>query len=265
LNTPIYLALDSSADKLFVANRTNASILVFDQASTKSGNTAPSRTITGSTTGLFLPIQPVLDKSRDLLYVADDIDVLVFTSASTADGNVPFARDIQPGFSVGSVLIDSANDRLFVTNPQADAVDIYDNASTLNGAVSPSRQIVGAATGLGSPIGLQIDSSGRLVVSNTSPPSITVYAGAATANGNLSPVATISGSNTGFVSPNQIVLDNSARDTLYVADPGSGSIEVFTSFSLANGNLAPTHVISGSSTTLSNTGINAGIALDINR
>ncbi|MGZ4876665.1 MAG: hypothetical protein ACXVIO_00600 [Candidatus Angelobacter sp.] len=265
LTTPVYLALDSAADRLFVANRTSASILIFDQASSKNGNVAPTRAISGTTTGLFVPIQPVLDKTRDLLYVSDDVDVLVFASASTANGNVPFARDIQPGFSVGAIFVDAANDRLFVTNPTGNAVDVFDHASTLNGAVTPTRQITGAATGLGQPVGLQIDGSGRLVVANSSPASITVYNAAATANGNQAPVATISGSNTGFVSPNQIVLDTTVRDTLYVADPGSGTISVFTSFSSANGNLAPTRTISGAATTLTTTGQNSGIALDVSR
>lgn len=265
LNTPIYLAVDAAADRLFVVSRTSASILVFDQASTKTGNVAPSRTLTGTVTGLFVPVQPFLDKSRDLLYVTDDLDVLVFTSASTADGHVAFSRDIQPGFSVGAIFVDSANNRLFVTDPGGNAIDVFDNATALNGAVTANRQISGAATGLGNPVGLEIDGSGRLIVSNSSPASITVYANAATANGNVAPEATISGSNTGFVSPNQIAIDTTARDTLYVADPGSGSIAVFTSFSTANGNLAPTRVISGSATTLSGTGLNSGVALDINR
>jgi hypothetical protein len=154
---------------------------------------------------------------------------------------------------------------LFVTDPGGNAIDVFDNATALNGAVTANRQISGAATGLGNPVGLEIDGSGRLIVSNSSPASITVYANAATANGNVAPDATISGSNTGFVSPNQIAIDTTARDTLYVADPGSGSIAVFTSFSTANGNLAPTRVISGSATTLSGTGLNSGVALDINR
>ena len=266
LATPIYLALDGGSDRLFVVDRSSASILVFDQISTKTGNIAPNRVISGISTNLFVPVQPFLDGSRNLLYVSDDVDVLVFNNASTANGNVASARDIQPGFSVGAIFVDSTNDRLFVTDPNGNAVNVYDNASTLNGTVAtPSRQIKGAATGLGTPIGLQIDGSGRLVVSNSSPPSITVYAAAATANGNISPVATISGGNTGFVSPNQIAFDTTARDTLYVADPGSGSIDVFTSFSIANGNLAPTRVISGASTTLSTTGLNSGIALDTSR
>ena len=265
LTTPVYLALDATADRLFVADRSSASILVFDQISTKPGNVAPDRVISGVATNLFVPVQPFLDRSRNLLYVSDDVDVLVFNNASTANGNVASARDIQPGFSVGAIFVDSTNDRLFVADSNGDAVDIYDNASTLDGPTAPTRQIKGAATGLANPAGLQIDGSGRLVVSNSSPPSITVYAAAATANGNISPVATISGGNTGFVSPNQIAFDTTARDTLYIADPGSGSIMVFTSFITANGNLAPTRVISGASTTLSATGLNSGIALDINR
>lgn len=266
LATPVYLALDTTADRLFVADRSSASILVFDQISTKPGNVAPDRVISGVATNLFVPVQPFLDGSRNLLYVSDDIDVLVFNNASIANGNVASARDIQPGFSVGAIFVDSTNDRLFVADSNGDAINIYDNASTLDGSVTtPSRQIKGAATGLANPAGLQIDGSGRLVVSNASPPSITVYAAAASANGNISPVATISGGNTGFVSPNQIAFDTTARDTLYVADPGSGSIMVFTSFFTANGNLAPTRVISGTSTTLSATGLNSGIALDTNR
>jgi hypothetical protein len=152
-----------------------------------------------------------------------------------------------------------------VTDPGGNAVNIYDNASALNGAVTSTRKISGVATGLGSPVGLQIDGSGRLIVSNATPPSITVYAAAASANGNVSPVATISGSNTGFVSPNQIAFDATVRDTLYVADPGSGTIAVFTSFDIANVNLAPTRTIKGAATKLGPTGQNSGIALDVSR
>jgi hypothetical protein len=112
---------------------------------------------------------------------------------------------------------------------------------------------------------LQIDGSGRLVVSNPSPPSITIYNGAATANGNIAPAITINGSNTGFNTPNQIVLDTTGTGTLYVADPGSGTIAIFSNFSTASGNIAPTRVISGASTTLGPTGLNSGIALDVTR
>jgi hypothetical protein len=265
LSEPIYLALDSSANRLFVVSRANASIMVFDQISTRTGNAAPDRVITGIATNLFVPIQPFLDKSRDLLYVADDVDVLVFATASTANGNVAVSRDIQVGFTVGAVFVDSAADRLFLADTTGNTINVYDSASTLNGIVTPTRQITGASTGLAGPVGLQIDTSGRLVVSNSLAPSITVYGAAASASGNVTPAAAIIGSNTGFVSPNQIAFDTTARDTLYVADPGSGKIAVFTSFSIANGNLAPTRIIGGAATTLSATGQNSGVALDVSR
>jgi hypothetical protein len=265
LTEPVYLALDSAADRLFVANRSAGSITVFDQASTKTGNVAPSRTISGPATNLFLPTDVFLDKGDDLLYVADDVDVLVFAAASAANGNVAVARDIQPGFVVGAVFLDTAANRLFLADPVGNAIDVYDNASTLNGSVTPTRQITGASTGLSQPVGIRIDSASRLIVSNASPPSITVYANAASASGNLAPSATISGSNTGLVSPNQIVFDPAGAGTLYVADPGSGKIAIFGNFSSANGNIAPTRSISGNLTGLSAAGLNSGIALDVVR
>jgi hypothetical protein len=264
LTFPVYLALDSAADRLFIANKGAASILVYDQASTITGNTAPNRTISGAATNLAGPIDVFLDKSRDLLYVADDLDILVFSAASSANGNVAVARDIQPGFIVGAIFVDTANDRLFAADPTGNTINVYDAASTLNGVVTPTRQISGAATGLGHPSGLQTDGAGRLIVSNSSPASITVY-NAATANGNVAPAATISGANTTFVSPNQIAFDPAGNGTLYVADPGAGNIDIFNNFSTATGNIAPARIIAGAATTLSATGLNSGIALDVNR
>ena len=212
-----------------------------------------------------MPTQVFLDRTRDILYVADDLDILVFSPASTANGNLAPQRDILPGFTIGAIFVDSANDRLFVADPTGNAIDIYDSASTLNGSVPvATRQITGAATGLGTPDGLAIDGGGRLVVSNANPPSITFY-NAATATGNATPAATISGSSTGLVGPNQIVVDTFGSGTLYVADANAAKILIFGNLSTANGNLAPTRSISGAATTLSTTASNAGIALDTTR
>jgi len=264
LSFPVYLTLDSTADRLFVTSRGNASIAVFDQASTKTGNVAPDRVISGVATSLGTPTDVALDKSRDLLYVADDLDVFVFSAASTASGNVAVSRDIQVGFVVSAVCVDATADRLFVADTSGNTINVYDAASTLNGVVTPTRQISGAATGLGHPASLQIDGSGRLIVSNTSTASITVY-NAASATGNVAPSASISGSNTGLVTPNQIAFDPTGSGTLYVADPGAGKIAIFGSFSTATGNIAPTRTISGASTTLSTTGVNSGVAVDATR
>ena len=265
LNGPDFIFLDTSADRLFVANNNDISILIFDNISTKNGNVAPERTITGANTTLVSPTDLTLDKTRDFLYVADDLDIEVFNSASTATGNIAPARSLTPGFSVAAVFVDGANDRLYVADSTGNSIEIYDNASTLaSGPITASRTITGASTLLATPSSIQIDQSGRLVVSNASPASITIYSNAATASGNVAPAATISGSNTAFVSPNQIAMDTRSTGTLYMADPGASRIAIYSSFSTAAGNIAPNRVITGPGTTLIRNSP-VGVAIDTTR
>ena len=267
LHNPQYILLDTAADRLFVANLNGSNILIWEQASTRTGNIAPTRTI--SSAGLFAPTDLALDKGRDLLYVADGTHIFVFTGASIANGVVSAARDIVPGFSPGAIHLDATNDRLFAADPATNSVTVFDNASTLNGSVSGNRRLVGAATGLAQPFGLRIDGLGRLVVSNAAPvPSITIYNSAATVNGNLAPAATISGSNTGLAGPTENSVNTSATNgELYVADPFGGKVEIFANLSSANGNIAPTRTISGANTTLNGGGSATarGVAIDPTR
>jgi hypothetical protein len=262
---PTFLTLDAAADRLYVANRDDVSILVFDNISTKNGNVAPSRTIAGAATTFAAPTDVALDKGRDLLYVADGTDVLVFDSASTRSGNVAPLHTIGTGLTVSAIFIDATNNRLFVADQLGNAIAVYDNASTLNGSPVANRKIQGAATHLGQPGGLQIDGAGRLIVSNALPASITAYANAAIANGNIAPVAEIAGSNTGFSVPDQIAVNTTGTGTLYNADPGAARIAIFTNFSTTNGNVAPTRSINGTSTTLTTGGQPVGVALDNTR
>lgn len=265
LNAPAFITLDAIADRLYVANNGDLSILIFDNISTKTGNIAPDRTIFGVSTTLTTPTDVALDRGRNLLYVADNIDIHVFTSASTATGNIAPARNIGASFAVSAIFIDAANDRLYAADQAGNAIHVYDSASTLNGTVSANRIVQGAATHLAGPGGLQVDGAGRLVVSNGSPGSITVYANAAIANGNIAPAAEIIGSNTGFSVPDQIVMNTSGTGTLYNADPGAARIAIFTNFSTTTGNVAPTRSISGVSTTLTAGGQPVGVALDNTR
>lgn len=268
LSNPQYIFLDTSADRLFVANANGSSILIFDTVSTKSGNAAPTRVITSSS--LATPSDVALDKGRDLLYVADTNAVLVFASASTVNGITLPVRTIQPGFTPGAILIDAANDRLFAADPVTNSINVFDGASTLNGAVTVTRRLVGAATQLAQPFGLQIDSAQRLVVANFAPPSITIYSNAATTNGNIPPVATISGSNTNLAGPTQMTINPTASaGELFVADPFGGHVPVFASIGTVTGNqnIAPTRNISGPNTTLtgSTSATARGVAFDSTR
>ena len=265
LNAPAFITLDAASDRLYVANNGDLSVLIFDSISTKTGNIAPERTIAGSLTLLISPTDVSLDKGRNLLYVADDTDVHVFAQAATAAGNIAPARNFSLGFTVSAILVDGTNDRLYAADQAANAVAIFDNASTLSGPVSASRTIQGAATHLATPGGLQIDGLGRLVVSNASPASITIYSNAAIANGNIAPVGEIAGSNTGMSVSDQIVVNTAGAGSVYNADPGVARVAVFANLNTATGNIAPTRSIVGVSTGLTVGGQPVGVALDTTR
>lgn len=268
LANPQYIFSDPANDRLYVANLNGLNILVFDKISTLTGNsnTSPTRTITSA--NLAAPIDVAVDTGRDLLYVADNSAVVVFASASTDNGNTLAARILSLPFTPSAILLDSGNNRLFVANNVGNAVNVFDNASTLNGSVTANRTLTGGSTQLNQPFGLRIDGAGRLIVSNAgAPASITIYANAATLNGNISPAAVISGGSTTLSAPAQLAIDpltNSGE--LYIADPNAGEVAVFSNITTAAGtiNAAPSRNITGNNTLLSGTGsVTArGVALD---
>ena len=270
LSNPQYIFLDASADRLYVANVGGSDILIFEAASTRTGNVPPTRVI--NSTSLSQPVDLSLDKGRDLLYIADTNTILEFNPASTVTGTIVPVRILNPGFTPGAILVDAANDRLFVANPSTNTINIYDGASSLpSGGILPNRQLTGTNTGLAQPFGLQIDSAGRLEVSNVAPtPSITIYSNAAGVSGNVGPVATIAGANTALVGPTQITINGAASGgELFVADPFGGQVLVFGNISTISGtqNVTPTRSIAGSNTTLvsSGTATARGVAIDTTR
>jgi len=269
LINPQGVALDVAADRLFVADLGGPAILIFDSASTKTGNIAPTRSIVGAATNLTGPIAVALDVTRNLLYVADGPDVLVYSSASTVNGNVAPVRTITPnsGFTsgIGGIFLDSGADRLYLSDPATPAVAIFDNANALNGNTAGSRTLVGANTQLTQPGSLIVDSSNRLIVSNFSPPRIIIFSNAATTSGNTSPAGTLT--STDMTGPNQITL-NASNGDLYVADPFGARVLVFANAATVNGNTAATRNITGANTGFGAGGTVAGprgVALDTTR
>jgi sugar lactone lactonase YvrE len=268
-NFPNFMFLDTANDRLYIADTRDISIVIYDNISTKNGNAAPSRIIAGPLhTTLSTPVDVALDRGRDLLYVADELEILVFAAASTTLGDVAPVRTLSAPFAVSAIFIDANNDRLFAADPNGNAVAVYDHASTLNGSITANRAIQGPNnTHLSFPSGLQVDGAGRLVVSNVipgQPGTITIYANAATADGDQAPVQEIRGANTGISVPQQIAVDPSGTGTLYNADTGAGRIAVFANLNTANGNIAPTRSISGANTGLT-AGGPVGVALDNTR
>ena len=267
LSAPQRLFADTANDRLYVANQGGASILIFDHASTLTGNVSPTRSISGSATLLTSPLDVALDTVNNLLYVANGTSILVFSPASTINGNVPPVHNINLGVSAGGLFLDAANNQLYFSDPGDNAVDRLDSASSQDVVGIVGGAISGPDTQLSQPRGLELDASGRLIVSNSATPaSITLYPNAGTtATGDVLPVIAISGSNTHLQSPAQIALNrNVGNGELYVLDPVAASVFVFTNVSTNGGNEAPARTINGSNTGLTASAIN-GMAIDPTR
>jgi hypothetical protein len=262
LNSPQGMFIDEAADRLYVANQAAASILVFNTASTANGTVTPARTISGANTSLLSPSGVVVDTVKDILYVSDGVDLLAFNGASTVNGNATPARDIKFGFTIAAMYMDSSADRLFIADSGANAINIFDNVSTLNVTAAPSRALFGAATQLNQPSGVGVDSPGKLVVANAGSNSITVYVNAMAVNGNTAPAFVISGSNTTLNSPAQIAVNKSSTKVeVFIANTNGNNIPIYSDLGSVSNNVAPSRNISGSSLL----SLPVGVALDTTR
>jgi hypothetical protein len=271
LSAPQHILLDVTNNRLLVANQGSASVLIFQSASTASGNIAPNAVLT-SPSNMVSPVDIAIDAGANLLYVADGQNILVFSGQGSLSGNVntPPVRTVNFTFTIGAILLDAANNRLFIADPADNAVQILPNASSANGpGTSLVNPLVGAVTLLQHPNGLAFDGTGRLIVSNLSTPSITIYpASAIPGGGNVPPVASLTGSNTKLAGPGQLAFNTAAGSSgeLYVADalaPGLFTYLNAGAFTL-NDNLTPTRTISGTGTNLNANAVN-GMALDTSR
>jgi hypothetical protein len=276
LDGPQYLAFDPVHDRLFVANVGTATnlgtILIFDSASTATGNVAPARTIGGTVSGIVSPSDVAYDATHDALYVLDVTDILVYNaiSTTTVTGDIAPNRDITVPFNLTAFCLDVTNDRLYATDAASNAIHIFDNISAQNGVVGASRTLGGALTKLSVPFGVALDPAKNLVVTNSGGSgSITVYSAASVATGtsplNVAPIATITGAATTLATPAQIILNTvSTGGEMIVADSAAGAVTTFTNVASSGGNIAPARHIVGSATTLTVTGQQTarGVALD---
>lgn len=223
-------------------------VVVIDSASNTTGGLA--RQISGTSTALFTPGSCALDGTTDLLYVRDTGTgavagasvILVFGPASSATGNIAPLHTIVLPFSASNVVVDPANNRLFVGDLSNSTVNVYDNASTLDGAVVPNRTITGPATQLSQSGWLAFESSGHLVVGFNS--RVLVFSNAGTINGNVAPSASCTLSSGSFA---QFAVSPNAELYVTLFNP---EILVYSNIFAASGTITPARTITGPLTDL---------------
>jgi hypothetical protein len=272
INAPQRILLDTSNDRLFVANKGGSSVVIFSPASKATASTAPSAVLT-SPGNISAPVDVAIDSGANLLYVADGSNILVFGNEAALTGNVNTAplRTMSVAFTIGAIFLDANND-LFLADAADGVVNILQSASTQAGDVTLLlHPVAGSATTISTPSGMALDSGGRLIVGNDgSSPAILIFTNLvvpAGADPGPAPVATISGSSTNVKSPGQLVFNSGANGgELYVADAQTPGILIFTNVNQATGNItsAPTRSIVGSGTALNANAVN-GVALDTTR
>jgi DNA-binding beta-propeller fold protein YncE len=194
LNGPSALFFDMFNDRLYVANTTANTILVFNSASTTSGDVAPDRTLAGVDTTLNAPYGVFVDATRNKLYVINNgaNSILAFDDAASVSGNTVPARTISgvsttlSGPSGGA--LDVLQDRLYVANTVSDSILVFNDigANATSGNMPPNRTLAAAA--LNQPLDLYLDIAGdRLYVANAGGDSVLVLNNASTVTGATAP------------------------------------------------------------------------------
>jgi len=265
ISGPTHIFVDRTNDRIFIANTTANSVLIYDHASKATGNTAPSRTLAGATTNLNLPGGIFVDTSNNFLYVANagGNSITVYNNASTVKGDTAPSREITGlNNTPGGLGVDTRRNILYCALTGTNSVAVWTLAAQVNGATPPTRTITGLNTLLNAPDGIYMDiATDRLYVANPGGNCITVYETASMANGNIAPNRTLIGANTLLNSPRDVTID-STYDWMLIANQGDNSISIFNQASTVSGNTAPNRRIIGNATTLNGP---TGIFVDMTR
>jgi len=96
LDVPDGVYLDSTNDRIYIANAAGQSVTVFNNASIAGGNIAPGRTLTGANTRFSDPRGVTIDPANDRLFITNvgDHSISIFNNASAINGDIAPTRRI---------------------------------------------------------------------------------------------------------------------------------------------------------------------------
>lgn len=208
---PVSLAINPTTDLLFVAEAAGGTVRVYANASAAAlnGNLPPTRTITS--VNLNTP-RGINFGAGDTLYVANagGNTVAAFANASNLNGAVTATRVLTSAAFAGlfDVFVD-AGDTMYVVNSAAggavaNRINIFNNAATLNGAVTPDFTLV--VTGAVNLTAVAVDSGGTGYIVDAGANAVYSYDNIATRNGTLAPDRTLQGANTQLATPIRVFL-----------------------------------------------------------
>ncbi len=249
LVSPVGIAVDSSRNIYVADDGMRYSIIfppsVYVFSAGSYGDIAPIATISGSNTGVTYPAGIALDSSRKI-YVANSYPggLTVYPALGSSTGllnEFPTATINAGNNDISYFALDSSGN-IYWADVYTNSLFVYPALGSSTGTVneSPIATISTAmTTGLTSPGGIAVDSSGKIYVPGYNVNVASVFVYPAGSNCNAAPIGAISGPDTLLETPAFVAVDSSGQ--IYVAD--DDRVLVYPAGS--TGNVAPITTISG--------------------
>lgn len=233
---------------LYVSDRGNQAIYVYDQVGSIDGAVDPVRTISGDNTQLENPTAIAVDGRRDVLYVAESASqqVLAFPQSSIADGDVTPLR-VYPGLlRSSSLFVDVPGNRLYAADALDQSIKAWDNVTSVASGTGPNRTIP-----LGyEPSAVFVDTDRNLLyVGDPAGGVINIYKNASSLGVTPTADGVIQDATNPFLDIRGITL-NISNNLMFVSDDNVPSVDVFTQASTLDGSVAPDRSLQGDTTTL---------------
>ncbi len=205
-NTPIYLAVNQTTNRIYVSNFLSSSVSVIDG----STNTVVA-TIPVATDPSFIDVNSATNK----VYVSNINSVSVIDGGN--DTVVATITDVSSPFGVA---VDSVTNRVYVANSAANDVAVIDGASDTVVETIPVGK---------NPFGVVVDSSANLVYvsdSNESSPAVSVIDGASNSVIQTFSLPSLAGpGNMALdVALNHLFVVDGTNEVVYVIDTSTGTL-----------------------------------------